>query len=237
MLYGAYTFSKLIGNSGDLIQQGASVAQQDTYDRTKYKSISSADRTHVIKASMVWYLPMGKGRALLGNANRVVNAIVGDWELSAILNYTSGAPLTAPASRTTPVGWNGGTVVANFAAPAGGFENVFNPDTFNPWNANDPGNRFFDPTVFSNALPQQLGNSPAIFPTMRGLWTLSEDVSIIKRFPIKERVRLQLRMEFLNAFNRHFFGGADTNMNNSYFGNVRTASGARNGQAGLRVEW
>lgn len=237
MLYGAYTLSKLIGNSADLIQQGASAAQQDTYDRTKYKSISSSDRTHVIKASMVWAPPLGRGRALLSNANRVVNAIVGDWEVSAILNYSSGAPLSGPASRTTPVGWNGGTVMGNFNTPAGGFKNVFNPDTFNPWNANDPGNRLFDPTAFSDALPQQLGTSPALFPTVRMLWSWNEDVSILKNFPIKERVRLQLRMEFLNALNRHFFGGLSTNLNNSYFGNIRTASGARNGQFGLRLVW
>jgi hypothetical protein len=237
MLYGAYTLSKLIGNSADLIQQGAGFSQQDSYDRTKYKSVNSNDRTHVIKASMVWSPPLGRGRALLSNANRVVNAMVANWEVSAILNYSSGAPLSAPASRRTPVGWNGGTVVADFNTPADGFNKVFNPDTFNPWNANDPGNRFFNPAAFSDSATQQLGTSPSIFPTVRMLWGWNEDVSILKRFSITERVRLQLRMEFLNALNRHSFAGPDTNLNNSYFGNIRTASGSRNGQFGLRLEW
>jgi hypothetical protein len=127
--------------------------------------------------------------------------------------------------------------MGNFNTPAGGFKRVFDTSKFNPWNADDPGNRFFDPTAFSDASTQQLGTSPAVFPTVRMLWSLNEDVSILKMFPIKERVRLQFRMEFLNALNRHFFGGLSTNLNNSYFGNMRTASGARNGQFGMRLEW
>lgn len=235
-LYGAYIFSKLISNVRDLLDW-YTVPIQDTYNRTMDKQISADDRTHVIKASLMWDLPFGKGKPLAANANRFVNAIIGNWSVSSILGYSSGAPLGVPNSRTTPVGWNGRTPFANFTPPAGGFSRVFNPDTFNPWNANDPGNRYFDKSAFSDALPQQLGNSPAAFPQVRGLWNWNEDAAILKVFPIQERVRLQVRAELLNAFNRHYFGGVDMNLNNSYFGNVRTASGGRTGQFGMRLEW
>jgi hypothetical protein len=114
---------------------------------------------------------------------------------------------------------------------------VFNPDTFNPWNAADPGNRMFDPTVFSDALPQQLGNTPNRFPTVRTPWSLSEDGDISKRFKFGENVALQFRFEMINIFNRHSFAGPDTNMSSSSFGNIRTASGGRIGQFGMRLEW
>ncbi|MEK7403569.1 MAG: carboxypeptidase regulatory-like domain-containing protein [Acidobacteriota bacterium] len=236
-LYGAYTFAKAIANVDDVTSSGNTTGLQDAYNRRVYKSVTPDDRTHMLKSSLTWELPLGKNKSLLGNANRVVNGMVGGWTVAAILGYSSGTPLGVPSSRTRPVGWNGPAVYANFKAPAGGFQRMFDPSRFNPWNANDPGNRFFDPSAFSDALTQQLGNSPVRFPQMRGLWSWNEDMCILKRFPIRERVTLQFRMELLNAFNRHYFGGPDTNMNNSYFGNVRTASGARSGQFGMRVDW
>jgi hypothetical protein len=128
-------------------------------------------------------------------------------------------------------------VYANFATPAGGFHQIFNPDTFNPWNPNDPGNRFFDPTAFYDALPQSLGNSPNRFPTVRGLWSWNEDATLMKNFHVAESVRLQLRVETFNLLNRHSFAGPDMSMSNASFGNVRTASGNRSAQLGARVEW
>lgn len=62
-------------------------------------------------------------------------------------------------------------------------------------------------------------------------------MTILKRFQIVESVTLQLRMELLNVFNRHYFGGVDMEMNSASFGNIRTASGFRTGQLGARIEW
>ena len=238
-LYGAYTFSKAIANVTDVNVGGDTVGIQDTYNRGLYKSISSLDRTHVFKSALTWELPAGKGKKLLGGTNRVVNAVVGGWTASAVLNYSSGTPLGHPNSRRSPNFWNGPTVWANFTTPAGGFKRVFNPDTFNPWNANDPGNRFFDPKAFSDAAPQSLGTSPNRFPQVRMLATFSEDASLIKRFPIREGMTLQFRLEMLNLFNRHYFAGPEMNMNSAAFGNItRTAGGSnRTGQFGMRIDW
>jgi hypothetical protein len=50
---------------------------------------------------------------------------------------------------------------------------------------------------------------------------------------------LQLRVEMLNLFNRHYFGGPDMNMNNASFGNIISTAGGSNrtGQFGLRIDW
>jgi hypothetical protein len=236
-LYGAYTFSKTIANVTDLNVGGNSNGIQDTYNRGLYKSISSQDRTHIFKSALTWEMPVGRGKALLNGANRVVNAVVGGWTLSGIVNISSGTPLGHPNSRRSPNFWNGPAVWANFTAPAGGFKGVFNPDTFNPWTASDPGNRFFDKTAFSDADPQSLGNTPNRFPQVRLLTTFSEDASLIKRFTIREGMSLQFRVEMLNLFNRHYFDGPDMNMNNASFGNVIRASGSRTGQFGMRLDW
>jgi len=135
------------------------------------------------------------------------------------------------------VGWNGPATFANFNTPAAGFNRLFDSSKFNPWNANDPANRFFDPSAFTDASPQKLGTAPPRFPGLRGLWSRSEDASIMKKFSIRERARLELRLELFNGFNRHFFGAPSTNLNDAFFGNVRLASGSREGQLGARVEW
>jgi Carboxypeptidase regulatory-like domain len=236
-LYGAYTFSKGITNVTDLNVGGNSGGIQDTYNRTLYKSISPLDRTHIFKSALAWELPIGKGKTLLKGTSRVMNAVVGGWTLSAILNYSSGTPLGHPNSRVSPNFWNGPAVWANFNTPEGGFKGIFNPDTFNPSNPNDPGNRFFDKSVFSDANPNSLGTSPNRFPQVRMLSTFSEDASLIKRFSIREGVGLQFRVELLNLFNRHYFSGPEMNMNNSFFGSIIRASGNRIGQFGMRLDW
>src|SRR6185295_12052457 len=116
-LYGAYTFSKAISNVGDVANGGSGGGIQDTYNGARYKSIDGNDRTHFLKSALMWELPVGKGRKLLTGAHPVVNAIVGGWSASAILNYSSGTPLGHPGSRTRPNFWNGPGVYANFAEP------------------------------------------------------------------------------------------------------------------------
>jgi hypothetical protein len=181
--------------------------------------------------------PSCKGKTLLKSTSRVMNAVVGGWTVSAILNYSSGTPLGHPNSRVSPNFWNGPAVWANFNTPEGGFKGIFNPDNFNPSNPSDPGNRFFDKSVFSDANPNSLGTSPNRFPQVRMLSTFSEDASLIKRFSIREGVGLQFRVELLNLFNRHYFSGPEMNMNNSFFGNIIRASGNRIGQFGMRLDW
>ncbi len=70
-------------------------------------------------------------------------------------------------------------------------------------------------------------------------WTLSEDASLVKRFAVREGVRLEFRLEMLNLFNRHYFSTPQMSASNAGFGRMQGISGAdpRKGQAGLRVEW
>lgn len=236
-LYAAYTFSKSITDVTNVANSGGGGSIQNTYNARANKAIAGADRTHVLKSAINWELPFGRGKALLGSAAGVLNGIIGGWRLAAILNYQSGTPLGHPSSRVSPNFWNGGGVYANYNTPAGGFKNIFNPDTFNPWNNNDPGNIYFDKSAFTDAAAQSLGNSPNRFPQVRGLWNCSEDATLTKGFRFKERARLEVRVELYNLFNRHFFGGPNMGLSNAYFGNVTTASGRRTGQASLRLEF
>ncbi len=236
--YGAYTFSKSLTNV--TTEDGAITGCMDYYNLANCKNISPSDRTHVIKGAAVWELPMGKGRRLFGSSGTIVNLLASGWTISATVGYSSGAPLGSVGSLGSMVGWNGGGLLQNFTAPASGFKGLFNPDTFDPWNPNAAGNLFFDTSAFSTPAAQQFGNAPQRFPQVRLPWKLSEDAGVTKRFSVRERVRMELRLEMLNLFNRHYYLGPQMAANNAGFGKVMGVDGnadPRKGQAGLRVEW
>lgn len=53
---------------------------------------SDFDTRHLITIDGVYQLPFGRGKAVLGDANRVADALVGGWQLSGIDRNTSGLP-------------------------------------------------------------------------------------------------------------------------------------------------
>jgi hypothetical protein len=57
------------------------------------RHIDTSDRPHSMTISMVWNLPVGRGRTFLGNTNRIVDGVLGGWEFSSLAILQSGIPL------------------------------------------------------------------------------------------------------------------------------------------------
>jgi hypothetical protein len=60
----------------------------------------------VLQVSYSYELPIGKGKALLGDAGPVANALLGGWQLSGLVNAQSGQPFNPtfdPGSSCTPI--------------------------------------------------------------------------------------------------------------------------------------
>jgi hypothetical protein len=57
------------------------------------KRIGNEDRPHRFVASATYDLPIGKGKTLLPGANRVVDKIVGGWNLNIVYSFQSGPPV------------------------------------------------------------------------------------------------------------------------------------------------
>src|SRR5205807_1078481 len=57
---------------------------------------SSFDVRHVINALAVWQMPFGRGKALMNTENKVLDAIVGGWQLSGIYRWNTGLPVLSP---------------------------------------------------------------------------------------------------------------------------------------------
>ena len=70
---------------------------------------------------------------------------------------------------------------------------------------------------------------------LSGPGTKNVDMGLFRNFRIRERVGLQARGEFTNAFNMVNLGNPTGTLSSSLFGQIRTASAMRQVQIGLRL--
>jgi hypothetical protein len=96
---------------------------------------------------------------------------------------------------------------------------------------------FVDPTSINR---YQRGNTSYLLSQLRSPWELSENFSVQKNFRPLEALRIQLRTDFLNAFNRTLWGNIETNTASPLFGQVTGQSNwfsPRKIQFGVRADW
>jgi hypothetical protein len=100
-----------------------------------------------------------------------------------------------------------------------------------------PKDTYLNKSLFSDPAPLTLGTAAPRYAQARNFGTINEDFGLQKDHRIREKVRFQLRAEFLNAFNRHQLGGIVTNVTDPLFGQVTGVSGNRAIQLGARVDF
>lgn len=196
-------------------------------DPTPTKMISDQDIPNRFAMSGFYELPFGKGKSFLTDANRFVDAIVGGWQIEGTYVYQSGFPvafasdafylggkISIPKSQQTVTRW-------------------FNTDAFvNVLGATLPTCQSA-PTGSANcASPvNHLRTLPLRFADVRTDAINNADIGLRKDIRINETMKVQLRMEFLNAFNHPLLNGLAlmpvVNPSNATFGQV-TASNLQN---------
>ncbi len=168
---------------------------QNPYDLNINRGNSSFDIRHNVNFNYLYELPVGKGKALLSDANRLTQALVGGWTTTGIFRWASGLPSGQPTDASQ---W-----ATNFNAQARGV--AIRPIESSPTRNGDP-NLFGDPTYaynsYRNALPGESGNRNVL----RMPSSVSMDVGLFKSFSIVERVKLTFRAEAFNVTNTQHFG-------------------------------
>ena len=97
-----YTFSKSIDWGSDAertseFSNGVAPAAseiQNTWKPYLNRAVSDFDTRSIVTIDWLYQLPVGKGHALLGSANPLVNAVIGGWQSSGIFRATSGLPFS-----------------------------------------------------------------------------------------------------------------------------------------------
>ena len=94
----SYTFSQSIDMGSDTERNPALHGNfsiiYNTWKPGLNRASSDFDTRHLLTVDYVYQLPVGRGKALLGNASKLADAFVGGWQLSGILRATSGLPFT-----------------------------------------------------------------------------------------------------------------------------------------------
>jgi hypothetical protein len=230
-----YVFSKSISND-DSSLIGDNSGPLDYYNLKLEKSVTSYDIPHAFKAFVNYQLPVGRGRAFLSNAPRLVNAVLGGWNTSAILNYYSGTPLTFSATTPLSGGWNGALNRPNVAAGNLLAPN-FDKSKFELSSTLSPNDTYLDKAAFSQPAPLMLGTAARRYTAVRGFGVINEDLALSKSNRLTEKFLLSIRAEFLNALNRHQLGGISTNVTAINFGQVTNVTGNRQIQVSARLDF
>jgi hypothetical protein len=61
---------------------------------------------HNVNSNVLFELPFGRGKAMLGNAGDLTEALVGGWQLSTIFRYRSGLPTSVAYSGLWPTNFS-----------------------------------------------------------------------------------------------------------------------------------
>ncbi len=206
------------------------------------------DQRQLAKGYLTYDLPFGTHQQWL-NKSSLLNYFVGGWTLGYYGAYGSGMPMgkiNSPYTLNYYYGANQRAVFAN-GANASNIKNHFHRHFDPTGNLMSAGNSDFDPSIVQKAASWYynndtfFGDTPLYFNKWR--WNsspASENISIVKHFGIgnEGRYQAQVRAEFYNAFNRHYFNAPDINPNDSTFGYVTGVAGSpRVGQVAARFEW
>ena len=170
-----------------------------TWSKAAVKGRDSQLRQQQIIIYGLYQLPFGKNKMFLSHANTLTNEIIGGWQLSPVLNYSSGLPFTLGYSTC------GNQIPGGVPCQVNG-----NPGAFQPHFSGFPGNGLvyfkaqpLGTTFTAPALDQigDVGRNSVFGPHM-----FNTDLAVQKDFPIREVATVQFRMDAFNVFNHINYG-------------------------------
>ena len=222
----AYTWSKTIDDVSSVagFLGGQNPGYTNNNRRDLDRSLSGNHVPHVLVFNFQWDLPFGKGKQFL-NRGGVVNRLAGGWSLNGIAGIQSGTPISITSRNNTTVSQGGGQT-----------PNSTGISSQTTGSTKDRIRGWFDPAAFTDAAPYTFGNIGRFLPDNFGPPLHNWDVSILKDIHATERIRLQFRAEFFNAWNQvNFANPAGTVFGQPNFGQITGADAARIIQFGLKL--
>ena len=163
------------------------------------------NRPQVFVFNAVYQLPFGKGKQFGGSAGKAENMIIGGWQVTGTLNWSSGLPFTpnfTECNTTNDIGDcipNKGNL-ANWQMSGGSFNPITHTATY--FTPQPLGNAWLEPHVGT------LGNAGNF--SLYGPRSFTTDASIMKDFSLTERFVLQFRMDAFNLFNHPVYWFSST---------------------------
>ena len=64
------------------------------------------DVRHQLNSNFVWDLPVGRGKKVFANSSRLADEILGGWQTTGIVRWTSGFPFLVNNGAYYPTNWD-----------------------------------------------------------------------------------------------------------------------------------
>ena len=218
-LTGSYTFSKALTDASS-----PGEASEDALNRKFNYGPADFDRRHVLVTTYTYRIPFFR------RSHTLVRALLSGYEVSGITRFQSGDTFTVTGN--TPTGSRRADYIGGPVELPNGERNV---------------QRWFNTEAFAPAPNGRRGTSGR--GIIRGPGLQLWDISVRKRFTLRERAKLQFQADLFNAFNRANFRDLATDFGqgvldpatgritpgNLNFGTVTNAAPGRNIQFGVKL--
>ena len=196
----------------------------DTLYRIREHFVDYGNRKWRWTANAVWHMPVGRGRALLGNSNRLVDSFIGGWTMGAIYYYQAG-------TRSSVAGAGCGEAYCNWVE-------VIHKQNYGVHRITRDGGPFIAASSTcvgyydnnGNLQPESYAVCPKAAPTAREDFDFIQrpswaaypnvsdagvynprgqqlDLSMSKTFPVWERMKAEIRFESYNLPNHPSWDG------------------------------
>ena len=220
-LLSALTLSNAKDNASQSLENanGNSPSVQDIHTIAADYGTSGYHQPYNSTTSVVWMLPLGRGRAW------------GDWQIAAINTVTPGEPVTFTYNPAAAFQVSG--ITNDFAGA-----NNYRPNvTCDPYASTKSVTGWFNPSCVTIPTDpsQPFGNATRNSVRGPNFWTV--DFALTKQVTLAGASRLQFRLEAFNLFNRVNYTAPSGNRSTAAFGTITSTYDPRQMQLGVKVLW
>lgn len=187
------------GSQPFITPQSAANTPFDLGNRDLNYAWSDFDRRHVFQAYYTYEIPVGRSQKYGRGMNRVLDAIIGGWQIAGLFNWATGRPYTFWSGRNSvsqvvqsTVNCNGCPRNLGSVAQVNGIPVWFTPEQIAQLSVPNPGEQ------------GNTGRNYFIGPRQ-----FNTDASLSKRFSFNERWKFDLRVDARNLTNTPTFGIGD----------------------------
>jgi hypothetical protein len=209
-------------SKGLLVQANYAFARTFSLNRvslrtSRYKSVNSLSTPHAFKANWIYELPFGRGQWLANDVSGVFDKLVSGWEWHGTTRIQGGPPLSIGGVRligmtrkdlqkALQLRFNdAGKII--YYLPQDIIDNTIRANNVSATSATGygplgpPSGRYIAPANSADCIEIFSGQCSIQNFVVYGPMFTRFDLSVVKRTRVSERMNVEFRAEFLNAFN------------------------------------
>jgi hypothetical protein len=209
-----YTYSKSLDTTSQAERLGSSGSTNNaqifnTWAPNQLYGPSDFDLRHQLNANYIWDLPFGRGKHYASSIGRVADLLIGGWQTTGIVRWTSGFPFEVNNGANFPTDYDiqgFATQISKITAGRGKLQQ-----------------QFVNPAATLAAFDFTLPSDSGTRNPLRGDGYFEEDAGLGKTFTLSDRFKLKAGIEVFNVTNSVRFDAHSVSAaidNPSSFGNA-----------------